>query len=49
MQSTLQGLMTMRLIDFVAGTLSWTLAIVNGGSVRRLFRGALFGEEMRSV
>ncbi|CAE7552127.1 unnamed protein product, partial [Symbiodinium pilosum] len=28
-----QGLMTMRLIDFMCGTLSWTLAVVNGGNV----------------
>lgn len=27
------GLMTMRLIDFVSGHLSWTLAVVNGGNV----------------
>lgn len=28
-----QGLMTMRLIDFMCGNLSWTLAVVNGGNV----------------
>lgn len=27
------GLMTMRLIDFMSGSLSWTLAVVNGGNV----------------
>mmetsp|Transcript_293 Transcript_293/g.877 ORF Transcript_293/g.877 Transcript_293/m.877 type:complete len:873 (-) Transcript_293:185-2803(-) len=30
------GLMTMRLIDFVSGQLSWTLAVVNGGNVGKL-------------
>mmetsp|Transcript_130296 Transcript_130296/g.363009 ORF Transcript_130296/g.363009 Transcript_130296/m.363009 type:complete len:885 (+) Transcript_130296:32-2686(+) len=29
------GLMIMRLVDFVAGQLSWTLAVVNGGNVGR--------------